>query len=84
MRWRGSKAKTSDGILIRMSGKTFTIVIKYVGKGLYSATCPELPDCHAVADSVEDARRALEETIKQVQAGRSNESISENDESTSS
>jgi predicted RNase H-like HicB family nuclease len=42
----------------------FTPVVQYLGKNLYSATCPEFRDCHAVADSMEAACRALERSIE--------------------
>ena len=43
----------------------FTPVVQYLGKNLYSATCPEFRDCHAVADSMEAACRALERSIEE-------------------
>jgi predicted RNase H-like HicB family nuclease len=47
-----------------MSAKKLTITVEYIGKGLYSATCAEFPDCCAVTDSEESARRSVEEAVE--------------------
>jgi predicted RNase H-like HicB family nuclease len=41
-----------------------SIVVQYIGKGLFSAHSSEYPDCHAVADSEDGARAAVEEAVR--------------------
>ena len=47
-----------------MATTQFTPVIQYLGKNLYSATCPEYPGCHGVADSADAACDALHRAIE--------------------
>ena len=44
---------------------SFTPVVQYLGKNLYSASCPEYPDCHGVADSPDAACDALDRAIQE-------------------
>jgi hypothetical protein len=43
-----------------------TIIVQYIGKGLYSAHSSEYPDCQAVAGSEDGVRAAVEEAIRKL------------------
>jgi tryptophan synthase alpha chain len=55
-----------------MSGVRQSIVVEYLGKGLYSASSAEFPDCRAVADSEEAAAKAVEDAIRKASFSKNN------------
>jgi predicted RNase H-like HicB family nuclease len=64
-----------------MAATHFTPVVQYVGKNLFSATCPEYPDCHGVADSADAACEALERAIEEEIRKRSSQASLQPNES---